>query len=264
MRRSVGSNPPQVRSLLRGRLDPARSPAIGTGGTCIRPEPCCGVDHQGPRRNPALVRSLPPTHSEARRAGGSGSWTGCRAGRRYPAIRRRWLRDEAQRRLDGLYPTAPLPQSMAVAASPLSLDMGTDRHAPNPVCGARMPLTALRSLDQEGREAWVQPIVDRAAKTVRFRRPERTEARGAAEGWTRRTFACLVCGQVAPEGHVKAEAAAGRMGVQLMAMVAEGARGRTYLEPSEAQEAAARSASPSLDSTRSPDNPRWFSPHFSA
>jgi len=44
-------------------------------------------------------------------------------------------------------------------------------------------------------------------------------------------FKCLVCDQPTEEPHVKQESMAGRMGQQLMAMVAEGDRSRTYLSP---------------------------------
>ena len=40
---------------------------------------------------------------------------------------------------------------------------------PNPACGAQMPLVRSFVLStKKGKEAWVEPIVDRAARTVRF------------------------------------------------------------------------------------------------
>ena len=44
--------------------------------------------------------------------------------------------------------------------------------------------------------------------------------------------------------YIKAEGRAGRMGARLMAIVAEGERGRVYLPPTEAMEAVAREAKP--------------------
>ena len=44
--------------------------------------------------------------------------------------------------------------------------------------------------------------------------------------------------------YIKAEGKAGRMGARLMAIVAEGERGRVYLPPTEAMEAVAREAKP--------------------
>ena len=44
--------------------------------------------------------------------------------------------------------------------------------------------------------------------------------------------------------YIKAEGKAGRMGARLMAIVAEGDRGRVYLPPTEEMEAVARKAKP--------------------
>ena len=44
--------------------------------------------------------------------------------------------------------------------------------------------------------------------------------------------------------YIKAEAKAGRMGARLMAIVAEGERGRVYLPPTPEMEAIARQAQP--------------------
>jgi putative DNA methylase len=44
-------------------------------------------------------------------------------------------------------------------------------------------------------------------------------------------FRCLVCGEVAPDQHLKDEGMAGHMGAQLMATVTEGQNGRNYHAP---------------------------------
>lgn len=98
-----------------------------------------------------------------------------------------------------------------------------------------MPLASSFWLGQKkGKEAWVQPVIE--GKGVRFEvahgpaspPPAPKTGRGAK-------FSCLVCGEAASESHIKAEGKAGRMGVQLMAVVAEGTRQRVYLAPSEDQ-----------------------------
>ena len=54
----------------------------------------------------------------------------------------------------------------------------------------------------------------------------------------------LLSGTPISGDYIKAEGMAGRMGARLMAVVAEGARGRVYLAPSPAQEMAACEAEP--------------------
>ena len=57
-------------------------------------------------------------------------------------------------------------------------------------------------------------------------------------------FRCLMSDAPIPGDYIKAEGKAGRMGARLMAIVAEGDRGRVYLPPTPEQEAAARKAAP--------------------
>ena len=57
-------------------------------------------------------------------------------------------------------------------------------------------------------------------------------------------FRCLMSDAPIPGDYIKAEGKAGRMGARLMAIVAEGDRGRVYLAPTPEQEAAARKAAP--------------------
>ena len=57
-------------------------------------------------------------------------------------------------------------------------------------------------------------------------------------------FRCLMSDVPIPGDYIKAEGKAGRMGARLMAIVAEGDRGRVYLAPTPEHEAAARRAAP--------------------
>ena len=117
---------------------------------------------------------------------------------------------------------------------------------PNPACGATMPLVRSFELSKKkSNRAWVEPVIDRRNKTVQFRvntgkgsPPDPPKiGRGAK-------FQCLVCGEAADDQHIKDEGMAGRMDAQLMAIVAEGPRGRAYLSPEPNHDATARQAVP--------------------
>ena len=74
-------------------------------------------------------------------------------------------------------------------------------------------------------------------------------------------FRCPICGEITTDNYVKDNGKAHRIGSQLMAVVAEGTRGRLYLSPSEEQELAANVPQPeSYPTGAMPENPRWFSP----
>ncbi len=109
-----------------------------------------------------------------------------------------------------------------------------------------MPLVSSFWLSKKkGKQAWVEPVVDTQAKTVQFtvksgkgKAPDPPKVSRGAK------FRCLVCGEVAPDQHLKDEGMADRMGAQLMAIVTEGKNGRNYHAPSADHVAIAEQAKP--------------------
>jgi putative DNA methylase len=115
-----------------------------------------------------------------------------------------------------------------------------------------------------GKEVYVEPVIegDCYRFTVKVGRPK--DAEGAKNGTKLArgaNFQCLMSETPIPPDHIYAEANAGRMGARLMAIVAEGERGRVYLAPTPEHEAIARQAQPEWQpDVAMPENPRWFSP----
>jgi putative DNA methylase len=108
-----------------------------------------------------------------------------------------------------------------------------------------MPLASKFWLStKKGKQAWVEPIVDKKRKTVRF---EVRTGKGEPPKGTvnRRGAQCIVCNTPVPFDHVRSEGKAGRMSAQLMAIVAEGKGGRVYVAPSDQHESVAQKAKPS-------------------
>jgi len=130
---------------------------------------------------------------------------------------------------------------------------------PNPACGVRMPLGRSFWLStKKGKQAWVEPVTDKQAKTVRFA-VKMGEGRPQEGTVNRRGARCLVCDTPVPFDHVRVEGKAGRMRAQLMAIVAEGERGRIYLPPNEEHVIAANQAQPTWEPPADlPHNPRDF------
>ena len=157
------------------------------------------------------------------------------------------MRDEAKKRIGHLYPKVKLPKEHGDGeATVIAWLWARTVKCPNPACGARMPLVQSFWLSKKkGKKAWVEPIINQVDKTVDFEvktgdgvPPDPTKvARGAR-------FRCLVCRQDSSEQHIKKESMAGRIGSQLMAIVAEGHRRRIYLPPSEEHIKIAESAKP--------------------
>ncbi|MBQ3452446.1 MAG: DUF1156 domain-containing protein [Selenomonadaceae bacterium] len=101
----------------------------------------------------------------------------------------------------------------------------------NPACRHKMPLVHSFKLSTK-QNVFVEPIVD--GDKIRF---EIREGDAAPEGTVNRNGArCLFCGSNVALSHVRNEGKAGRLGAQLMAIVAEGLNGRIYLAPDEHHE----------------------------
>jgi putative DNA methylase len=77
-------------------------------------------------------------------------------------------------------------------------------------------------------------------------------------------FRCLLSGMPISGNYIKAEGQAGRMGAQMLAIVAEGSRGRVYLPPTAEHEAIARSAQPTWkpEIDIPPDRRSMFTPLY--
>ena len=157
------------------------------------------------------------------------------------------MRDEAFKRIGHLYPKVQLPKEQGGGeATIIAWLWARTVKCPNPACGAQMPLISSFALStKKGKEAWIEPIIDKAEKKVKFeiktgsgKMPESPKlARGAK-------FSCLVCGQPAEEQHIKAEGMAKQMGSQLLAVVAEGKGGRLFLPATTMQEVISTSSKP--------------------
>ena len=137
--------------------------------------------------------------------------------------------------------------------------------SPNPAFShIDVPLASTFILSSKpGKEAWVEPVINNpprqqgieAAKvksladasgykfTVKVGKPP-AEAKAGTSAGKRKAFRCVISGVPMDFDYLRAEGCAGRMGSKLMAMVAEGVKGRVYLSPTSEHESIASSAIP--------------------
>ncbi len=186
---------------------------------------------------PARFANRPPIHPRD----GDGrlavqSWRGAQGLAEDVRYYGTWMREEAERRIGHLYLPATLPDGRK--ATVIAWIWARTVTCPNPACRATMPLVRSFWLGKKkGKEAWIRPIIE--GSSVRFEIGH-GRAGPPTEGTVSRTGAtCLVCNTPVPLAHIRAEGKAGRMGSQLMAIVAEGNRERIYLPPDPEHEKAA-------------------------
>jgi putative DNA methylase len=165
-----------------------------------------------------------------------------------------WMRDEAERRIGHLYPKAQLPDGSEVTV--IAWLWARTVRSPDPRAkGAMVPLVSSFILsNMESKKAWVEPVVDPTAPDG-WRFEVRTGALSKADEprikqgtmAARGNFRCLLTGAVISEEWNRAEGRAKRLGVRLMAIIAEGQRRRIYLSPDATQERVATAATPTWE-----------------
>ena len=174
-----------------------------------------------------------------------------------------WMKEEAFKRIGHLYPKVKVPREQGGGeATVIAWIWARTVKCPNPACGCEMPLASSFVLSKKkGKEAWVKPIPD--GKRVRFevqsgKCPKEYESYKTGRG---ATFKCPCCGEVTLDEYVKQEGKNNRIGSQLMAIAAEGKRGRIYCSPNEEHILTAQVEKPQDGPAGMlPGNPRWFSP----
>ncbi len=172
-----------------------------------------------------------------------------------------WMRDEAERRIGHLYPKIEITAEMAQERPDLKKHVGQKLtviawlwartvRSPNPAFSrVDIPLASTFMLSTKaGKEAYVEPVIegDRYRFTVKVGKPKDAEAttRGTKSGGSLSPFLCMMSGTPIPFEYIREEGKAGRIGDRLMAIVAEGPKGRVYLNPMTEHEELARSAEP--------------------
>ena len=189
----------------------------------------------------------------------------------------KWMRDEAEKRIGHLYPKIEITADMAKDRPDLKPYTGRKLtviawlwartvKSPNPAFAqVDVPLISTFMLSTKaGKEAYVEPIVEGTGYrlTVKVGKPKDGEAARNGTKLSRgANFKCVMSETPIPPEHIYSEANAGRMGARLMAIVAEGDRGRVYLAPTTEQESTSGQAKPEWKpEVMMPENPRWFSP----
>ena len=215
---------------------------------------------------PPRFAGKPPVNPEARQGRGSteARWKGAAGLAEDVRFYGKWMRDEAEKRIGHLYPKIEVTTEMAQERPDLKPYVGRKLtviawlwartvKSPNPAfANVDVPLASSFVLStKSGKEAYVEPVIERGEYrfTVKVG-PSPASAKNGTK-MARGSFRCLFSDVPVRYEYIDCEANAGRMGERLMAIVAEGDRGRIYLPPTQFMESIAYSAQP----TWRPDAP---------
>lgn len=226
VKKSVGENLPAVFDpFAGGGTIPLEAQRLGLKAYASDLNPVAVMINKAMIELPALFKNLPPVNPEARATFGNDTdWHGAQGLAADILYYGKFLKSLAFERLGELYPKA---DGKIVIAWLWARTVTCS----NPACNHRMPLVHSFKLSTK-QKVFVQPIVE--SDRVRF---EICQGENSPEGTVSRNGArCLFCGANVPLAHVRNEGKAGRLGAQLMAIVAEGLNGRIYLAPDDEHE----------------------------
>ncbi len=210
---------------------------------------------------PPRFAGKPPVNPESRRDAQlfKKEWKGAQGLAEDVRYYGKWMRDEAEKRIGHLYPKVEVTAEMAKERPDLKPLVGQKLtviawlwaravKSPNPAfADVDVPLASTFMLSTKlGKEAYVEPVIEGGGYrfAVKVGKPKDSVAAKSGTKLARANFLCLMSGAPISGDYIKGEAKAGRIGARLMAIVAEGERGRVYLPPTEVMNAVAFEAKP--------------------
>ena len=153
----------------------------------------------------------------------------------------KWMRDEAFRRIGHLYPKVKAPDGTEHTV--IAWKWARTVKSPNPANPIEVPLVNSWWLSKKkGKEAWVRATV----QDGRVHYEVVHDSVGPADEGTINRKGAVSVADGTPIGfeHIRTESRAGRMGADLIAVVAEGLHGRLYLSPTAEHTKAAEAPRP--------------------
>lgn len=238
IKKSMGDDlPPLLDPFAGGGAIPLEAQRLGLKAYAQDLNPVAVTINKAMIEIPPLFAGKPAVNPEARGKLTNGGWSGnagLAADVKYYGT---WMKEEAARRIGHLYPKVKVPAEQGGGeATVIAWLWARTVKCPNPACGHEAIL--VRSFDlskKKGKEWHVEPVC--GGGEVRF---EVAPGKAMHDGTVnRRGATCVHCGAPIAFDHIREESREGRMGAKLMAIVAEGQRGRIYIAPDEVQIAAA-------------------------
>lgn len=192
-------------------------------------------------RNP-----IGPTENADRQAQLVGEWPGCSGLAEDVCRYGDWVYRQALERIGHCYPKVTIPGGEQ--ATVIAWIWARTVKSPNPAYAhVDVPLVSSFVLSSKtGKEAYVEPIVsgDSYEFVVKQGKPPAKAANGTKAGGGGKSFLCLLSQSPMDFKYLREQAKAGRMGQRLMAIVADGPKGKLYLSPTSLHEQAAELATP--------------------
>lgn len=247
--RSTNNNPPALLDpFAGGGAIPLEAQRLGLEAHAHDLNPVAVMINKAMIEIPPRFAGQPPVNPDSRtRLDGATGWQGAQGLAADVQYYGEWMKREAFRRIGHLYPKVKVPHELGGGeATVIAWIWARTVKCPNPACGCEMPLASTFVLSKKkGNEAWIEAKFDgkksRIEYIIHHGKNNNCDGPKLARG---AQFKCIVCSESITANYIKNEAQNGRMKAQLIATVAEGHRGRTYISPDIEQEQCAQTERP--------------------
>ena len=249
--KSTGGNPPSILDpFAGGGTIPLEAQRLGLEAHASDLNPVAVLINKALIEIPPKFRDQPPVFpgvadSEIRH------WKGSEGLAADVRAYGQWMRAGAEKLIGHHYPKATLPDG--TEAIVIAWIWARSVVCPNPGCGIQTPLARSWWLSKKGgKEAFVVPSVAPDTShpsgqrvTFEISHDKAIAPTAANDGTVGRSGAeCVACGTSIDLRYIRSEGAARRLGQQLIAVVGEGQRGRSYVAPDHVHTAAAQISRP--------------------
>jgi putative DNA methylase len=196
---------------------------------------------------PGWVDHPPVNPEDCRQIGGTQTWKGTHGLAADVRYYGRLIRTGAQKDIGQLYPKVRLPKEHGGGEANAIAWLWTRTVAsPNPAArGKYIPLTSSFMLTTAGgKQAWTELVKDDGVpqgwrfevRTGNLSKEQLAKAKLGTRAGKAQDFLCFLTGAPVTRSYIQAEGKARRLGQTLMAIVADGPKGRVYVEPNKEQE----------------------------
>ncbi|MGO5254425.1 MULTISPECIES: DUF1156 domain-containing protein [unclassified Collinsella] len=234
IKKSMGDDlPPLLDPFAGGGAIPLEAQRLGLKAYAQDLNPVAVTINKAMIEIPPLFAGKTAVNPESRSRANIDSWTGNNGLAADVKYYGTWMKEEAARRIGHLYPKVKVPAEQGGGeATVIAWLWARTVKCPNPACGHETILMRSFDLSKKKGKEWHVELVCEGGE-VRF---EVAPGKAMQDGTVnRRGATCVHCGTPIVFKYVRAEGRAHRMGEKLMAIVAEGKRGRVYCAPNDEQ-----------------------------
>lgn len=235
--KSTNGNPPAfLDPFSGGGAIPLEAQRLGLEAHAHDLNPVAVMINKAMIEIPPHFAGMAPVNPDVRTSLNATGWTGAKGLAEDVRYYGEWMKKEAFKRIGHLYPKVQVTKEQGGGeATVIAWIWARTVKCPNPACGCQMPLASSFALSKKkGNEAWIEPEFDYKHKKISYRvRTGKGNIPEAPKTSRGAKFKCIMCGESTQEGYIKDESNAGRMGSDLVGIIAEGKKGRIFISPDE-------------------------------